>query len=120
MSVSVYFNLYYFVGKNPSENGTEKKSTGLFIQERRPPPQFPRLEKRSLSDSLEIHPGDPNKRKRLTRIRFIKVKEIHPDAPEPRVIRGDARGSFKSKHEQRKNKTKNRKSGASNVMSKGI
>jgi hypothetical protein len=47
------------------------------------------VRKRSISDSSESQAGGANAKTRigrLTRIRFIKVKEIHPDAPEPRVI----------------------------------
>lgn len=47
------------------------------------------LDKRSISDFLKSPANEPNtktNKRRLTKIRFIKVKEIHPDAPEPRVI----------------------------------
>ena len=57
------------------------------------------LDKRSISDFLKTPPNEPNtktKKRRLTKIRFIKVKEIHPDAPEPRVI---------LKNEQRKSES---------------
>ena len=60
---------------------------------------MPRLKKRSISDISEGSPSEPNrktKKRGLTKIRFIKVKEIHPDAPEPRVI---------LKNEQRKSES---------------
>lgn len=47
------------------------------------------LEKRSLPDFSEGSASEPNrktKKRRINKIRFIKVKEIHPDAPEPHVI----------------------------------
>ena len=58
-----------------------------------------RLKKRSISGISEGSPSEPNrktKKRGLTKIRFIKVKEIHPDAPEPRVI---------LKNEQRKSES---------------
>ncbi|XP_028404227.1 uncharacterized protein LOC114526892 [Dendronephthya gigantea] len=106
-------------GQSPSKTHRENKAKGRFIQEQRAQSEVSRLEKRSLSDSSKILPSDPSKRKRrLTRIRFIKVKEIHPDAPEPHVFHGHVRESVKSEQEQRKDKNKNAKVQASNGMPK--